>query len=113
MLEGIFAIHDSLAEAYNTPFFSKNAATALRQFADACKNPESGFHQHAADYTLYQIGVYESDNGRVAHMESNVLLGNAAQFTSLRPDLVEEPSPLMSIAGSSEAKTATQTGGRK
>lgn len=61
----IFTIFDTKAKAYMQPFFSKNAATALREVQSAVDNTEHGFNTHAEDYSLFHIGNYDENSGKI------------------------------------------------
>lgn len=60
----VFAVYDDKAGAYMTPFFMPSVGEAVRAFSDAVVNPESAFHRHADDFTLYELGEYDQALGR-------------------------------------------------
>lgn len=76
----IFAIYDSKAQAYLQPFFCVNAGVAIRSFASAANNPEHDFSRFSADYTLFEIGQFETTSGHINTYESQLNLGKAAEF---------------------------------
>lgn len=78
----IFTVYDSKAEAYLTPFFAPTPAVALRMFENAAQDDQHEFHRFAGDYTLFQIGHFDQDDGLVFPTESNKNLGNALQFAA-------------------------------
>lgn len=61
----IFAVYDSKAEAYMTPFFMNKTEQARRSFADACQNPDLPFGRHPGDYTLFEIGAFNDHNAEL------------------------------------------------
>lgn len=65
MKHNIFAVYDSKAEAYTTPFFDHAEGRAIRTFADCCNDPGHQFGKHPADYTLFQIGEYDDSLGTI------------------------------------------------
>lgn len=67
MIIQIFAVYDSKAKAYNTPFFMHTKEMAIREFTNASISSESIFFNHPLDYTLFHLGEY---NDEIAHMES-------------------------------------------
>lgn len=79
MILNIFAIHDSKAEAYMTPFFMRNNGEALRGFMDSMENSESPFHKWPQDYTLFWIGVYDDETGIIEHRTPKSL-GNGVEL---------------------------------
>lgn len=61
----IFAMKDMKADSYNQPFFSSNAATAIRQLAMGLKE-NSMLTDFAADFSLYEIGLFDQATGRIS-----------------------------------------------
>ncbi|AXL15275.1 nonstructural protein [Microviridae sp.] len=90
----IFSIYDSKAEAYLPPFFLHQMAMARRAFHDAVNNPESQINKHPADYTLFQIGTFDDDDGIIESTPPQTM-GNGIEFVDnttspAQLDLVEE-----------------------
>lgn len=59
---GIFAIRDAKAGQFMNPVLFPNQATAVRAFLQSVMTPESDFDRFAEDYSVYHLGVFESDN---------------------------------------------------
>jgi len=78
----VFSVYDSKAEAFLTPFFSGTTATALRSFEAACNDPQHDFLKYGADYTLFEIGSWDSSKGVLIPLQALVSLGLANQFLS-------------------------------
>lgn len=77
---GIFSIFDAAAAAYLPPFFSPTPAVALRAFSSAANDNDHKFHLHASDYTLYQLGEWDPENGAFKILETRTMMGTASQF---------------------------------
>lgn len=77
MIQKIFSIYDSKAEAFITPFFAPTAGVAIRSFATAANDEQHNFHQHADDYTLFEIGTFNSDTGDLIPHEAGISHGLA------------------------------------
>ncbi|AXL14743.1 nonstructural protein [Microviridae sp.] len=75
----LFSIYDSKAQAFLTPFFSKNDATAIRDFAHAANQESHSFHRNAGDYTLVALGEWDEQEGIVDLYEAHENLGTALQ----------------------------------
>lgn len=75
-----FAIYDSKAEAHIPPFFHGATGEAIRSFETAANNPEHQFHNHAADYTLFEIGSFDQVKGLLIPLEKTINLGCALHF---------------------------------
>lgn len=73
-----FAVYDVKAEAYLRPFFSETRGLAVRSFGDVVNDPSHEFCKHAEDYTLFAVGIFDTEKGSfVSKVES---LGNALTF---------------------------------
>lgn len=81
----MFTVHDSKAEAFITPFFATTAAVAERNFQTGANTPEHPFHEHPGDYTLFEIGEFEIETGKIKVSKTMKNLGLAIVFQ--RPDL--------------------------
>lgn len=65
----IYAVKDNAIETYGNPFFVKAQGAAIRSFMDECKNTESAFNKHPADYDLYHLGEYNEETGLITSNE--------------------------------------------
>lgn len=74
-----FSVYDAKAEAFLRPFFAETRGLALRSFRDAANDPQSEMCKHAADYTLFRIGVFEVATGKLEGCTPEGL-GNALTF---------------------------------
>lgn len=82
MQMSMFAVHDSKAAAFLTPFFSPTRATAIRAFRSACLDSNHDFHRYAADYTLFELGEFDDQDGVISTHESPQSIGLALVFLS-------------------------------
>lgn len=90
----IFALRDSKAEAFNTPFTSANAATAMRQLQSGIQeNPM--LRDFAMDYTLYEIGLFDQETGRITPSPDPYHVVDVAE---LLKGLEPEPAQLTGVA---------------
>lgn len=78
----IFSVYDSKVEAYIQPFFAETDAAALRMFQDAATNQEHQFCKHAGDYTLFAVGTWDTNEGKIEPLEILYNLGNALTLQS-------------------------------
>lgn len=88
----IFTVFDDKTLAYLRPFYSLTEGEAIRSFSDTVNDPESMFHKHAADYTLFEIGVYDDQNGIITSCPHKSL-GCALQYRGLPDDLQKLTRP--------------------
>lgn len=85
----IFCIHDVKAEAFLPPFFLPTVGMATRTFKDCCNNDQHQFGANPTDYTLFELGEFDDNNGTIqtrAVMHSH---GNGLMWKDV-PDNVGE-----------------------
>lgn len=79
----VFSVYDSACEAYLPIFIAPTVGYAMRMFKDA--SIEGGkFHDHAADFTLFQIGTWDDSGGIMDGSMVNKSLGNALEIQATR-----------------------------
>lgn len=82
MIVKIYSIFDSKAGAFLQPWFAVNNALAFRNCEKAMRNPQSGFADFPADFTLFAIADYDDITGNIKPYEAKENLGNMLQFLS-------------------------------
>ena len=60
-----FAIYDIAAGAYMRPWFVPSDQVAIRSFTDICSDADHPVGQHPDDYSLFRIGGYDEDTGKL------------------------------------------------
>lgn len=70
MLQRIYAIKDTKAGMYNTPFFQPTHGTAERAFMELVRDEKSFVHKYPADYDLYYLGSYDDITGELVSEQS-------------------------------------------
>lgn len=80
MIHKMFAIYDSKAEAYNTPFFFSTIGQATRAFTDEISNSRSQLHAHPEDYALFELGSYDDSSATFDLLPAPKSLGLASEF---------------------------------
>lgn len=78
----IFAIRDTKADAFNTPFYMSTVGQALRAFGDEVNNPNSALSKHPEDYFLYELGIYEDATAAFNLLPAPRSLSSAVDFVS-------------------------------
>lgn len=76
----LFAVYDVKGCAYGTPMFVVTRGIAVRGFADAVAKPETGLNQHPGDYSLYELGEYDPNSGRITSLDQPLFLHSASEF---------------------------------
>ena len=76
----IFAVYDLKAQDFGQPFFNQNTATALRAFADLANDPNTTVYKYPDDFTLFELGEYESNTGRIIPLDQPKTLASATEY---------------------------------
>lgn len=79
----VYSVFDCKAEAYLQPFFAPTNAVAIRNFIEAALDQKHQFHKYAADYTLFEIGMFNEETAWLDAQPSPRNLGNALQLTAI------------------------------
>lgn len=74
----VYAIRDARS-GFLQPTFELNDAIAVRNFHHACMNSDSILFSHAADFSLYRLGSYDSDSGRITPEDVPVFISDAKE----------------------------------
>lgn len=77
MKQFIFSVFDDKAEVFMPPFYQSTQGMAVRVFADAARQEDHPFCQNPGDYHLYEIGVFNSENGIILGYDENKHLASA------------------------------------
>lgn len=80
MLFKAFTIYDSKTEASAQPFFATTTGHAIRMFTDTVNDPNTLFNKHADDFTLFEIGTFDDQNGTFENLKAHINLGNAHEY---------------------------------
>nr|CAI9750268.1 DNA binding protein [Microvirus sp.] len=77
MIYGVYAIKDAKTSFMpcNVDF---NDASAIRNFEHAVLVPDSLMRSHAADYTLYRLGSYNTETGIIVSEADPQQIADAA-----------------------------------
>lgn len=61
----IFSIYDEKAKAFGVPFFKQHRGQAVRDVQDVANNRESILSRHPSDFSLYMLGNFDDDQGKM------------------------------------------------
>lgn len=73
----MFTVYDCKAETYNKPFCVNAKGEALRGFMDIAHDKETAIGQHPEDFTLFEIGEFDTEDGLLKAIETKVALACA------------------------------------
>ncbi len=87
----IFAVFDAKAAAYGSPMFVPTRGLALRSFSDVVADKGSMLAKHPGDYSLYQLGTYDPNSGKLVALSEPDFVVSASdmvqQFAASGSDL--------------------------
>lgn len=55
----VFSVYDSKVGAYQTPFFLRSKAEAIRAVTTVLHDKNSNYNNYPADYTLFYLGEFD------------------------------------------------------
>ena len=76
----IYSVYDSKAQAYLQPFYMPSRGAALRAWGDAVNDNNGQFKKHAGDYSLFELGEFNDENGTFEIDIQRTNLGNGVEF---------------------------------
>ena len=77
MKASMYAVFDTIAEAFKAPFVQANDNMAIRLFNNAANDPKSDIYQNPEDYRLYRVGKFDDVSGALESEEIPHFLSNA------------------------------------
>ena len=90
----MFTVYDNKAKYYLKPFVVENRGEALRQFIDVCNDPQHAFYKWAEDFTLLEIGDWDSAAGQVVPYQKTEPIARAWELKhAFTTDHMEEGEP--------------------
>lgn len=79
----VYSIYDAAAKAYTTPFFMHNDGLAIRAFQDNINaKDENHISKHPDQYTLFKIGVFDDQTGKIIKSDIIKTLGNGVEYVN-------------------------------
>lgn len=64
MIKNVYSVKDSKA-GYDMLYMAENDAIAIRNFEIACNTSDSMFNNFPADFALYKVGEFNTENGSI------------------------------------------------
>jgi len=100
----VFTVYDSAVGAYMQPFFMQSAGQAIRAMSDTLQSTEHQFSKHPADFTLFEIGTYDEETGKLFSLPAYINLGTCLELQAR----ISPPSPAapLSVAGQAPTNSA-------
>ena len=78
------AVRDEALQAFNRPFFVNALGFAVRSFEDEVnrKGEDNAMSKHPKDFSLWHVGSYDEDTGRLSALDVPVRLCDAGSVVS-------------------------------
>ena len=77
-----FSVHDTKADLWNSPFFMRTEAEAVRSFGAIAQDLKTAIGQHPRDFVLYLVGDFDDSTGVIRACDEPELLAVAADMLS-------------------------------
>lgn len=81
----IFTVLDQKAESFGQPFFADTAGLAERIFTEAINERDSTFNKYPGDFTMFELGSYETQDATFKLHPAPLNRGNALTFIRKSP----------------------------
>lgn len=82
----MYAIYDSCAAAYLTPFFYENDLLAMRAFGALVNLPDHLFSTNPGDFTLFQFGTFGITSGEFDAQKTPVRIRSGQALVLKQPN---------------------------
>lgn len=79
----LFSVFDSKVNAYMRPFCAPSGGAAERSFVKEVNTPDSPMNDNPEDYTLFELGEFNDENGQITVLSTPHPLVKA--ITVLKP----------------------------
>ncbi|AXH77922.1 MAG: nonstructural protein [Microviridae sp.] len=79
-LQSLYSVRDAKTESWSPLYQAVNHPSAIRAFADMCKNPQTTLASHPEDYAMYHVGYLDDQTGVVSPAEQITQLAHALNF---------------------------------
>lgn len=78
----LVSVQDLKAQAFLAPQAVPTTSVALRMFESECKNKDTMFHKHPADFILFEIGEWDERTGDLTPYSKPTALATASDYVS-------------------------------
>lgn len=82
MIRKVFAVWDAKVETFGAPMLLTTNGEAIRTFIDVIKDPQTMISKHPEDYSLFELGSYDTITGKFENVQAPIPLGGAREFVN-------------------------------
>lgn len=83
----MFSLYDSKAKMFGTPFFMPTIGMALRALQDLTNDNQSMVSRHPSDFSLYELGEFNDEDGSTQNKIPLNMVAIAAEFKQVKPKI--------------------------
>lgn len=76
----LYSVFDTKSKLYAMPHFQSSDGVAIRAFSSACEDPKTELNKYSEDFSLYCLGSFDIESGKLESLEVPKHLCNAAEF---------------------------------
>lgn len=76
----IFVLKDAKSGSYGAPILSVSRGTIIRDLQDELKRGQAVFARHPQDFTLFEVGEYDVENGIITQYDAKECVGLMSDF---------------------------------
>lgn len=80
MILKVYTVYDAQTGIHSHPILRINRGQAVRDFGDEMEKPNNPWAKHPADFTFFEIGEYDDNEGVFTNHEAKVSLGTALEL---------------------------------
>ncbi len=78
----IYSVYDTASGVYQRPNFARADGEIMREFQNLCVDKTHPVGQHPEDYSLFRLGIFDDQNGKIVN-EENECLATGLEMVSL------------------------------
>lgn len=82
-----FSIFDAKIGEHARPVNFMTVGQAVRTFADLAKDKETEVGAHPEDFTLFELGEFDTENGKFTNLNTPLSHGVAVEYLAKAQDL--------------------------
>lgn len=76
----LYSVFDVKVGAFAAPFLARTKGEAVRSFQQACADDGLPFKRNPEDYSLFFVGGWDDDNGRLLPLDKPDRVIGASEF---------------------------------
>lgn len=82
MRKPVFAVYDSKAGYFKTPFIMQTKGEAVRSWSDVANDKSTEIGKHPEDFTLFHIAGFDEESGKYENLLTPESCGLAVEYVN-------------------------------